>query len=110
MKHYRKVILSILILLLIFIGVLFLKSPNLDYVKKSHWRYEKGIKIGEGDFVDFENDTIFHLKNDTIFYNKKPKVIVKFTSKKFYLLVVKSIKTNEYGTYIDMNGHTEGFW
>jgi hypothetical protein len=90
-----------------FVAFSHIVPPDLDYVRKEIWSYEKGFKIGQGDFVDFyetdgESDCktqTFFLRNDTVFYKCLPRATVTRTNKYFGEVVVKSINTKQEGSY-----------
>lgn len=95
------------ILSLFFAGSSHVLSPDLTYAKKEIWSYDKGFKIGEGDYVDFAEDwrnfdctkQTFFLRNDTVFYKCVPKATVVRTNKRSGEMVIRSIGTKEEGSY-----------
>src|SRR5688572_25814992 len=87
---------------LYFIGISHITSPDLAYVKAKMWSYDGGFKIGAGDFVHFERTELFQLRNDTIYYKGSPRAIVERLNKHFYQLTVKSIDSEEEGTYTNV--------
>ena len=84
-----------------------LSPADLEYVKISTWQWDKGFKIGEGDFVSFDGDSlVFALKDDTIYYKKYPKAIIKRINKNYYELIISSIDTKKSGVYINIEEFT----
>jgi|GEM_PF-1198624 len=76
------------------------KNLDLNYIKSKTWSYERGFKIGKGDFVLFyKNDQLFDLKHDTIFYKGAPRAIITDLSKEKYTMKVKSIDGKAIGEY-----------
>lgn len=92
---------------LFYIGLSQIYPPDLNYVRENTWVYEEGFKIGEGDFVEFEEgDTLFQLRHDTIFYHGEPRAIVTSTNKYFYQMKIKSSKDNQSGEYANTEEFT----
>ena len=47
---------------------------DISYIKINTWIWDKGFKIGQGEFISFDIDSsVFQLKNDTIYYRTIPK-------------------------------------
>jgi hypothetical protein len=83
-------------------------KPDLEYVRNNQWQYDKGFKIGAGDFIEFGLDTlVFTLKKDTIFYKGKARAIVTSTNKHFFEMTVKSIDNKEKGFYANTEEFTQ---
>ena len=73
-------------------------DDQLDYVGLNTWVWDKGFKIGVGDFVSFAGDSsIFALRNDTIYYKRIPKAIIEKVIRKYNELIVVSIDKRESG-------------
>lgn len=76
------------------------RGLDLNYIKSKTWSYERGFKIGKGDFVLFdENNRLLDLRNDTIYYEGKPRAIIVELNKELYSLKVRSIDGKASGEY-----------
>jgi hypothetical protein len=85
-----------------YIALSHLTSPDLQYIKEKTWSYNSGFKIGEGDFVSFENSDLFQLHKDTIFYKGSAKAIINNLNKHFYEMTINSIDGQQKGTYTNV--------
>jgi hypothetical protein len=88
--------------------LLFLSCHHADLkdVQSNLWQWDSGYKIGDGDFVDFDNSTYYKLSNDTIFKEGIPKCIVVWTDAKNYEMKVKSFD-GQTGIYINTEEFTK---
>jgi hypothetical protein len=69
-------------------------------VREKLWSYGGGFKVGQGDFLEFNQDTTtFHLREDTIFYKLRPRARIIRINKRLFFMTIKAIETNETGTY-----------
>src|SRR4030095_202233 len=96
-----------IILLLLFVicscSDMGVNTDDISYVKINTWVWDKGFKIGEGDFISFDSDSsIFLLKKDTIYYKAIPKAIIGKVERKNYELIVSSIDGKNSGVYINI--------
>jgi hypothetical protein len=80
---------------------------DVEYVKSKTWSFQGGYKVGNGDFMIFDETTTYELKNDTIFYSGAPKARVIQLDKAKLTLKVKSLKDEQAGVYKDMDGSFE---
>ena len=101
---------GIIILLLFVIGScsdIQVNADDISYVKINTWVWDKGFKIGEGDFISFDSDSsIFLLKNDTIYNKTIPKAIIRKVERKNHELIVSSIDGKNSGVYINIEEFT----
>jgi hypothetical protein len=75
-------------------------SIDVDYVKSKMWSYEKGYKVGQGDFINFDNKhKMFDIKEDTIYYGNIPKAIIIKVNKPNFELTLSSLNRKETGVY-----------
>ncbi|MFW5879786.1 MAG: hypothetical protein ACOCUV_03070 [bacterium] len=72
------------------------KNVNIEYIKSNTWQHEKGFKVGEGDFMEFEDTTLYNLKGDTIFYKGERKAVIKSFNSKYNILKIKGISVGYY--------------
>jgi hypothetical protein len=79
---------------------------DLNYVQSNLWQWDSGYKIGDGDFVDFDNSAYYKLSHDTIFREGIPKCIVVWTNAKNYEMKVKSF-AGQTGIYINTEAFTK---
>jgi len=80
---------------------------DISYVKINTWIWDKGFKIGQGEFISFDSDSsVFQLKNDTIYYRTIPKAIIRKIERKYYELIVSSIDGKTSGVYINIEEFT----
>ena len=80
-----------------------IEAVDLALVRSSNWQYDNGFKIGEGDFLSFdEGSKVFALRGDTIWYKGQPCALIKKMNKKNNELVVESLDKKEKGIYINM--------
>jgi len=95
------------ILVLVF-GMVSCKRKEIDfkYVKSSQWQWNKGFKIGDGDFVGFDTTNFHTITHDTIFRKGVPRCIIIEINKANYLMKVKSLK-DEIGYYDDSEQFTK---
>lgn len=96
---------------LLFISIVVLcscnkKTVDIDYAKSAVWQWDKGFKIGDGDFVDFDTTNFHTISHDTIFRKVVPICIIIETDKANYLMKVKSL-TGEVGYYEDIEQFTK---
>ena len=82
------------------------KTIDIEYVKSASWVWDKGFKIGDGDFVDFDTTNFHTISHDTIFRKGIPRCIIIKTDKDNYLMKVKSL-TGEIGYYDDTEQFTK---
>ena len=82
------------------------KEVDLNYVKSSMWQWDKGFKIGDSDFVDFDTTNFHTISHDTIFRKGVPRCIIIETNKANYLMKIKSLK-GEIGYYDDSEQFTK---
>jgi hypothetical protein len=103
-RQFEKPIL-IAISLSISIGLVALTSCrnkiDLEYLKSSSWVWERGFKIGDGDFVDFDSD-FYTVSHDTLFRKGIARCVIVKTSKDRNMMKVKSL-TGDIGYYYDYN-------
>ena len=98
-KKVKKIIAtSIAVLLLSFNMVSCSFKSDSEYIQNRFWKYGEGFAIKDILILDDKN-----FKNDTIFDNKKPiAVFIKLEDFKSDL-IIKSLITNELGTYHDQD-------
>jgi len=82
------------------------KKVDIEYVKSASWQWDKGFKIGDGDFVDFDTTDFHTISHDTIYRKGIPRCVIIETSKDSYLMKVKSL-TGEVGYYGDSEQFTK---
>ena len=83
-------------------------EEDINYVKANTWQWDKGIKIGEGDFVSFDKGSkVFFLIDKTIYFNKQPKALIKKVDKKNYEMTISSLDSKETGLYINIEEFTK---
>src|SRR4051812_1193165 len=76
---------SICVFFILFLGCSCNNKHDYAYVRSHLWNYDTGFRVGEGDFVEFQNDSkLFELKEDTIFYKGMPREIIKSVDKKLF--------------------------
>ena len=100
---------KVIVGLLIFIScnVKKITTADIGYVKMNTWQWDKGFKIGEGDFVSFDSGSlIFTLEHDTIYYKNYPKAIIKKIIQKNNELIISSIDGKNSGVYINIEEFT----
>ncbi len=101
----KKTIIGISVIMLISCSS---ESIDLDYIKSSEWQYDKGFKIGEGDFVSFEKGgKVFDLKDKTIYFKYQPRAIIKTVNKKNKEMIIESLDKKEKGIYINVEEFTK---
>ncbi len=93
-----------LLIMIIILGLLISckKDINLQYVRDNMWQYDKGMKVGQGDFMEFDDPELFDLQNDTIYYKGKAKAVVTDVSVRDNELTVKDLVTGFNGYYINV--------
>jgi hypothetical protein len=62
------------------------KKVDINYVKSALWQWDKGFKIGDGDFVDFDTSNFHTISHDTIFRKGIPRCVIIETDKEKYLM------------------------
>lgn len=86
--------------LLFFFTMISCNNPvDANYVKSKMWSYNGGFKVGQGDFITFDDTKIFDLRGDTIYYNNNPRAIIKSVDKKNFTMKLSSLNGKEIGTY-----------
>jgi len=81
---------------------------DLDYIKSSGWQYDRGFKIGEGDFLSFDKESkVFSIKDKTIFYKGQARAIIKRLDKKNNEMIIHSIEGKVSGVYINIAEFTK---
>ena len=103
MKKVMKLICILLCLTLISCNK---KKVDTDYVKSALWQWNKGFRIGDGDFIDFDTTKFHTISHDTIFRKGVPRCVIIETDKKKYLMKVISM-TGEIGYYDDSEEFTK---
>jgi len=98
LKRNKKLLLFIILGLLISCR----KKINFKYVKENMWQYNKGIKIGEGDFIEFDDPQFFELHYDTIYYRGKAKAVITDANEVDNELILKDLDTGFNGYYINV--------
>jgi len=97
----KKVILIATIVFVLFLSYISFKHI---WITNTVWEFERGVKMGEGDFIDF-NGKMYSLKLNTIFRNgKKKSTVYKWDILKGEIWL-KSINSNELGVYVDRDDH-----
>ena len=74
------------------------KKVDINYVKSAVWQWDKGFKIGDGDYVHFDKTDFHTISHDTIFRKGIPRCLIIETDKEKYLMIVKSL-IGEIGYY-----------
>jgi len=86
--------------LILFLGSVSCTRETFDssYVKSSLWAWDKGYRIGDGDFVEFDSSNFFFLSHDTILREGVPKCVILEVNKKYFEMEVRSF-SGELGYY-----------
>ena len=82
------------------------KKVSITYVKSALWQWDKGFKIGDGDFVDFDTTNFHTISHDTIFREGVPRCIIIEADKANYLMKVRSL-SGKIGYYADSEEFTK---
>ena len=86
-------------LLLLFFITSCYNNSNTNYVKSKVWSYDRGFKLGKGDFITFDTSRIFELRGDTIFYQGKPGARIQNIDRKNFVMNLRSLDGKQDGTY-----------
>lgn len=71
-----------------------------SYVLDRLWSYDKGLKITEGDFIDFQNKSGYcKLGGDTVYIASKPRALIVKVDKAKNLLYLKTIPEDSSSVY-----------
>ncbi len=97
MKYFKTSFLVILIFLL----PMCKNEIDVEYIKSNQWIHLEGFKIGQGDYIKFNETETFKIKDDTILYRDVPRAVVIKLNKKVNEMIVRSINGSEEGTYIN---------
>jgi hypothetical protein len=76
-----------------------ISQSDISYVKNEQWLYQNGFKLGDGDWVDFDDSSYYSIRKDTIFKARKPIALIRKVDQKRFLLILASISTGEKGIY-----------
>lgn len=79
---------------------------DVDYVKSNLWQHEKGFKVGKGDFIDFDNNTVFDLKSDTIYYKGRPRAVIVDVDSIENTLLLFDVESKAEGLYVNTQEFT----
>jgi hypothetical protein len=92
MKKSIKIVIGIII---VAVSIAFFLNTNF-YIAKQAWKYREGAHVG--DWVEF-NKGYTQLKGRNIYKNGERVAVIRFCMGK--LLVIRSLKTGEFGYYIN---------
>ena len=89
---------SILILTMAIFSACSFKNDdiNFKYIKDNTWQHDRGFKVGEGDFMEFDDDRFYQLKADTIFYKGNFRGIVYDLDSANNILIIKGNHSKGY--------------
>lgn len=89
------------------VALSYLSPPDIEYIQTNQWQYESGYKIGEGDFLEFDIDTVFVLQSDTIVYKSVPKATIVRLDKYLNEIEIRSLNTKQSGIYVNSEEYTK---
>lgn len=69
---------------------------DLRYIEDNIWLHDKGLKVGEGDFMQFDDDKFYQLRGDTVFYKGEMRCVIYDLDTVFNILVLKGISSKGY--------------
>lgn len=96
----RKYIIAQLIITALILVSCSGREINDSYIRSATWVYDEGYKVGEGDFVEFDDPDFYQLYNDTIFRKGIPVCRVISASEEKHELEIRSF-SGLTGLYID---------
>jgi hypothetical protein len=86
-----------------------LTKPDFEFVKANQWQYDNGYRIGEGDFLEFNDSTdrFSSLRNDTILINGLPRGRVVRLNRARNKITISSLANGQTGIYINSEEFTK---
>jgi hypothetical protein len=100
MKFKKYILFSIITPVIIYMLYNGIKYSNLNkYIIDNVWVYEKGGKIGKGDFVEFGYNLSFIFKRDTFYVKNKPTSILLKKCLFQNRILIQNLSSNEIGSY-----------
>jgi hypothetical protein len=81
------------------------QSIDEKMLTKAVWQYDSGYKIGQGDFIEFDDSNFCKIRDNVVYYNNQARAEVESVSN--YQLDVISIQTREKGVYLNTRQFTK---